>query len=213
MANDVDTAERELSGSTDGGTDAPQTDGDRQPDADVGDGDDSDTSTDASPRRPPPSGLRLALIVGLVTVVALGGVIGWLSHRAYQSRQTEKQWNMFVEVGKQGALNLTTINWQQADSDVQRILDSSTGSFHDDFATRAPMFIEVVKQAKSITQGTVTEVGLESEDGDQAQVLAAVTVKESNGGAPEDQPKMWRMRIGVQKVGDGAKVSNVQFVP
>ena len=209
MANDADTAERELSGLTDGGADAPQADGDRQPDADVGDVD----AADVLSLRPGRSGVRLALVVGLVTVVALGGAIGWLSHRVYQSRQTEKQWNMFVQVGKQGALNLTTINWQQADSDVQRILDSSTGSFHDDFATRAPMFIEVVKQAKSITQGAVTEVGLESEDGDQAQVLAAVTVKESNGGAPEDQPKMWRMRIGVQKVGDGAKVSNVQFVP
>jgi Mce-associated membrane protein len=75
------------------------------------------------------------------------------------------------------------------------------------------MFTEVVKQAKSVTQGTVTEVGVESQDGDQAQVIVAVTVRESNGGVPEDHPKMWRMRIGVQKVADGAKVSAVQFVP
>src|SRR5262249_8103363 len=131
----------------------------------------------------------------------------------YQIRAADKQRSLFLQVGKQGALNLTTINWQQADSDVQRILDSSTGSFHDDFAKRAPLFIDVVKKAKSETRGPVTGAGLESDDGDRAQVLAAVTVKVSNAGAPEENPRMWRMRIGVEKVGDGVKVSSVQFVP
>jgi Mce-associated membrane protein len=40
-----------------------------------------------------------------------------------------------------------------------------------------------------------------------------VTVKTSNAGAPEQAPRAWRMRISVQKVDDGAKVSNVEFVP
>jgi Mce-associated membrane protein len=43
--------------------------------------------------------------------------------------------------------------------------------------------------------------------------LVAVTVKTSNAGAPDQQPRSWRMRISVQKVGDEAKVSNVEFVP
>jgi Mce-associated membrane protein len=29
----------------------------------------------------------------------------------------------------------------------------------------------------------------------------------------EQRPRAWRMRIDVQKIGDQAKVSNVQFVP
>ena len=44
-------------------------------------------------------------------------------------------------------------------------------------------------------------------------MLVAVTVTPSNAGAPEQQPRAWRMRISVQKVGDDAKVSNVEFVP
>ena len=44
-------------------------------------------------------------------------------------------------------------------------------------------------------------------------MLVAVTVNTSNAGAPEQQPRAWRMRITVQKVGDEAKVSNVEFVP
>jgi Mce-associated membrane protein len=172
-----------------------------------------DEGAAVAPDRRVHSPLRLAVAVAAVAALALTGIVSWLAYCGYQTREADKQWNMFVEVGKQGALNLTTINWQQADADVARILDSTTGSFHDEFVARAPMFTEVVKQAKSVTQATVTEVGVESQDGDQAQVIVAVTVRESNGGVPEDHPKMWRMRIGVQKVADGAKVSAVQFVP
>ena len=68
-------------------------------------------------------------------------------------------------------------------------------------------------KAKSTTVGTITEAGLESETAGTAQVLVAVTVKTSNAGAPEQDPQAWRMRISVQKVGDQAKVSNVEFVP
>ena len=66
---------------------------------------------------------------------------------------------------------------------------------------------------KSTTVGTVTEAGLESQTADDAQVLVAVTVTTSNAGAPQPDPHAWRMRISVQKVGDQAKVSNVEFVP
>jgi Mce-associated membrane protein len=38
-------------------------------------------------------------------------------------------------------------------------------------------------------------------------------VKTSNAGAAQQEPRAWRMRITVQKVGDDAKVSQVEFVP
>ena len=116
-------------------------------------------------------------------------------------------------MARQGALNLTTIDWQKAERDVQRILDGATGQFHDDFAMRSQPFVDVVKQAKSTSVGTITEAGLESEAAGTAQVLVAVAVKTSNAGAPEQDPRAWRMRISVEKVGDQAKVSNVEFVP
>jgi Mce-associated membrane protein len=95
---------------------------------------------------------------------------------------------------------------------VQRILDSATGQFHDDFAKRAQPIIEVVKQAKSTSVGTITDAGLESQTADSAQVLVAVAVTTSNAGAPQPDPRAWRMRVWVQRVGDQAKVSNVEFV-
>jgi Mce-associated membrane protein len=170
---------------------------------------------EAAPAKPRMSHLRLAMLVGLVLVVALAGLTGWLGFRTYQSRQADEQRKLFLEVGRQGALNLTTIDWQEADKDVQRILDSATGTFYDDFQKRSQPFVEVVKQAQSKSVGSIAEAGLEqnSVTDNGAQVLVAVTVKTSNAGAPDQQPRAWRMRISVQKVGDEAKVSNVEFVP
>jgi Mce-associated membrane protein len=158
------------------------------------------------------SPVRLATVLGVVAVVASTAVAGWLGFREYQARQGQQQSELLVQVGRQGALNLTTIDWQHADKDVRRILDSATGAFHDDFAKRSQPFVEVLKKAQSKSVGTITEAGLESQAGDEAQVLVAVSVITSNAGEPEAEPRHWRMRISVKKVGDDAKVSNVAFV-
>ena len=159
------------------------------------------------------SPVRLASVVGLVTVLGLTGLGGWLGMRAHHSRQDDKQRNLFLQVGRQGALNLTTIDYQHVDADIQRILSSATGAFYDDFSKRAQPFVDVVKQAQSKSVGTVTDAGLESVTGNDAQILVAVAVKTSNAGAPDQNPRAWRMRIAVTKIGPEAKVSNVQFVP
>jgi Mce-associated membrane protein len=166
-----------------------------------------------APPKPRMSHVRLALIAGLVLVLALGGLTGWLGYNAYNAYQAEKERQLFLQVGRQGALNLTTIDWEHAEADVQRVLDSATGTFYDDFQNRAAPFVEVVKQAQSKSVGTIAEAGLESASSDEAQVLVAVTVNTSNAGAPQQEPRAWRMRLTVTKAGDEAKVSNVEFVP
>ena len=156
--------------------------------------------------------VRLATILGLVAVVALAALCGWLGFRTYESLKAAYERNLYLQVGRQAALNLTTIDFEHADEDVQRVLDSSTGTFYDDFQARAQPFKEVVKQAKSKSVGAIAEAGVESITQDGAEVLVAVTVKTSNAGAAEQEPRAWRMRITVQKVDDGAKVANVRFV-
>jgi len=195
--------------------DAPEEGDADTPDAEVYDATvESGDDVDAAGAKQPRSGVRLATAVGLITLVALLALVGWFGFRAYQSHQANEQRRLLLQVGRQGALNLTTIDWQHADADVQRIQDSATGAFYDDFSKRSKPFIEVVKKAQAKSVGTITEAGLESESGDEAQVLVAVSVKTSNLGAAEQEPRFWRMRITVHKVNDdGAKISNVAFVP
>jgi Mce-associated membrane protein len=159
-----------------------------------------------------PSRVGWALLAGSVAVVTLAGLTGWLGYRQHDKHQAEVQRNLFVQTARQSAVNLTTLNYTEVEADVQRIVDSATGAFRDDFQQRSRPFIDVVKAAQSQSEGTVTEAGLESIRRDWARVLVAVEVK-SKTAAGEQAPREWRMRIDVQAVGDGAKVSAVVFVP
>lgn len=161
----------------------------------------------------PVSPVKLATLIGVVVVLVLAGTVGWLGYRAMDSHKTAEQRSVFLQVGRQAALNLTTIDAATVDADVQRILDSATDSFYDDFSARTQPFVDVVRQAQSKSVGEVTSAGLESEDATGAQVLVAITVRTSNAGAPEQEPRAWRMRISVKQVGEETKVSNVEFVP
>ncbi|TPG36530.1 mammalian cell entry protein [Mycobacterium hodleri] len=159
------------------------------------------------------SAVRDPMVLGLIVVVALSALFGWIGFQSYQSRQAQNENDQFVQAARQAALNLTTIDWRHADDDVKRIMDSAAGEFHDDFAQRSSPFVEVVKQAQSVSVGTVTEAALESYSATEAQALVAVSVKVSSATGSEPVPRAWRMRISVQKVDDQMKVSRVEFVP
>jgi Mce-associated membrane protein len=197
-------------------------------------GSDTDSATEHDPQHAGPDGLtahdpareparrtietwsrklRVALIASMLIVAVLGGLTGYLGYRTYETRVTSDQRELFLQAGREAAINLTTISYTRADADVARILDSATGTFHDDFQNRAQPFIDVVKKAQSVSEGNVTSVGLESIDGDRAQVIVAISVKTTNAGVAEQQPRGWRMRLNLQRIGDIAKVFDVHFVP
>jgi Mce-associated membrane protein len=183
---------------------------------DEADGDENTVLPDEpSPSTPPSAGspsVRTALAAGLVIVVALTALACWLGLRAHESRSAAHQHDVAVQVAEQNAINLTTIDWQQADSNIHRILDGATGTFYDDFSQRSQPFVEVVKHAKSTSLGTVTAAALESESGDDARVLVTVSVKTTAATTPEAGPGLWRMRLSLHEVHDQLKVSNVEFV-
>jgi Mce-associated membrane protein len=179
--------------------------------------DDVEKTTDQDTKKRVPtwvSSILKPIAVGLAIIVALVGLGGWLGFRVRQDNQVQAQRNLYVQVARQTAINLTTINYTEVDADIKRVLDSATGAFHDEFQNRSQPFVEVVKKVQSKSEGTIAEAGLLSYTKDQAQVLVAVAVKTSMAAAPADQePRRWRMRLTVDKTGDSAKVSNVEFVP
>lgn len=159
-----------------------------------------------------PSTVRKALIGGIAAVVGLAVLFGWFGQQAYRDRAAEQLRRQLLEAGKQGAINLTTIDYVRAEADVQRLLDNSTGQFRADFKSRASAFIDVVKKAEQKSFGTVTEAAVESVEGRSGQVLVAIAVKTKTRGVDDAQPRYWRMRLTVTKDGDEAKVSKVDFV-
>ncbi|OCB22543.1 mammalian cell entry protein [Mycobacterium intracellulare subsp. yongonense] len=153
------------------------------------------------------------MLGGAAIFALLGGLVGWLGYQRYADHRAAESRAAIVAVARQGAVNLTTIDFNTADADIKRILDGATGKFRQDFADRSQPFVEVVKQVKSKSVGTVTAAGVESDDGNQAQVLVAMSVKTATEAEPQQDPREWRMRLNVQRVDGGLKVADVQFVP
>ncbi|BBZ04234.1 Mce associated membrane protein [Mycolicibacterium chitae] len=175
----------------------------------------SEDGVSATPRRRRSTilSLRRPIVIGLAVVVALSGLLGWWGFQAYQIRSAHQDAMRFLQAARQAALNLTTIDWQRADDDVKRIMETAGGEFHDEFAQRAQPFVEVVKQAQSVSVGTITEAALESQAPNEAQALIAVSVQTTSTAGAEPAPRAWRMRISVQELDGQIKVSRVEFVP
>jgi Mce-associated membrane protein len=113
-----------------------------------------------------------------------------------------------------GATAITTVDATHADADVHRVLDLSTGAFHDDYQERSGAFVDSVLKAKSTSTGTVAVAGIESVRGDEATALLLMSVVTTNPSAPASQPKAWRMRITVRETSPSTmKVSGVELIP
>lgn len=164
----------------------------------------------AAPRHRP--NRAAVLVAGLLALVAVGALAGWFGYRAVEEQRVSAERREFVDAARQGVVNLTTIAYSTVDADVQRILDSSTGTFHDDFEKRSAPFAEAVRQAQSTSEGTVTEAAIESQDGDTAAVLVTVSMAMTYPTAPPQPPNSWRMRIAVEKRDGATKITDVQFV-
>jgi Mce-associated membrane protein len=172
----------------------------------------SDTDTKDAAQEGVRRAMRRALSFGAAAAVTVAAVVGWFGYQAYQCRQADQQRELFLRVGQQGALNLTTISHTEVDADIRRILDSSTGEFHDDMQRRSQPYVDLVKREQSKSAGTITDAGLESVTGDSARVLVSVSVATTTAAVPQTQVNSFRMRIDVQRVADGAKVSKVTFI-
>lgn len=156
--------------------------------------------------------LVLAAAAGIVVLglVAATVVLGIAKHNA-DSRDAKRQ--EFVQAARQTVLNLTTIHPDTAKQDVERILANATGDFKAEFDGRIDPFVSVVVEAKVATDGQIIESGLESENGDSANVLVAAKSMVTNSGTQEPQPRDFRLRVTITDEGGHMATSKVEFVP
>jgi Mce-associated membrane protein len=152
----------------------------------------------------------VALVVGVVVVASLGALVTWLGRRELQSRRDDALQQMYLTVGKQSAVNLTTIDYRHVDDDINRALDTSTGAYFLEFKQRSAAVVDSVKQQQSVSVGTITEAGVESVTDTSGVVLVAVKVHTEVGNGPPQRDRYWRVRLTMQKAGDSAKLSNLE---
>ena len=157
--------------------------------------------------------LAVALtIAAVVAICALLGVSGWMAWHHHNVVQERQRAAAYTAAARQGVVNLTSLDFNKAKEDVQRVLDSATGEFKDDFQRRAEDFESVVKDSKAVTEGSVASAAVESMNNDSAVVLVLANERITNIAGAKDQPRTFRFRVSVVHDGDQLKVSKVEFV-
>ena len=171
------------------------------------------TSTEPARRRLRVPGLsRLLAPAAIVAICALLGASGWMLWHHHNVMEERQRSAAFIATARQGVINLTSLDFNKAKEDVQRVLDSATGEFRDDFQRRADDFASVVKDSKAVTEGSVAATAVESMGKDSAVVLVLANERVTNLAGAKDQPRTFRFRVSVVRDGDELKVSKVEFV-
>lgn len=153
---------------------------------------------------------KAAVIVLICAFVAASGYMVWERHDTTDRNQRTAN---FVAGARQGVVNMFSMDFNRAKEDVQRVIDSSTGQFRDDFQQRAKDFTTVVEQSKVVTQGTVNAAAVQSVDGNSALVLVAASSRISNAAGAKDEPRNWRLKVTVTDDGGQYKMSKLEFIP
>ena len=152
-------------------------------------------------------------VAAIILIACFAGATGYMAWQHHYATEREQRAARFVAGARQGVVNMTSLDFTKAKEDVQRVIDSSTGQFRDDFQQRAKDFTTVVEQSKVVTEGTVNAAAIESVDEHSASVLVSATSRITNSAGAKDEPRAWRLRVTVTEDGGQYKMSKVDFVP
>jgi Mce-associated membrane protein len=163
-------------------------------------------------RLPSPALSAISKVAAIILICAFAGASGYMAWQYRDTTERAQRAANFVAGARQGVVNLTSLDFNKAKEDVQRVIDSSTGEFRDDFQQRAKDFASVAEQSKVVTQGTVNAAAVESMDKHSASVLVSATSRITNSAGAKDEPRAWRLRVTVTEDGGQYKMSKVEFV-
>src|SRR5699024_1513378 len=95
----------------------------------------------------------------------------------------------FVAVARQVVVTLMSIDYNDAEGAVQRIVDNSTEPFRTEFEGAAEDFVKVSKDAKVTTKATVDTAAVESMTPDSAVVLVSASSTVTNAAGADEAPR------------------------
>jgi len=168
-----------------------------------------------------PRGRRWGLVLKVVamTLAVLGtaalitvSVLMVNQHRkAVATQQLDAE---YQAAGRQSVVTLMSLDFTNAEADVARIIENTTGQFQKDFQEQQADFIKVAQDAKVITDVNVTATAVESMTPTSAVVLIAATSRVTNSSGAKQEPRAWRLSVNLERVDGGqVKMSKVEFVP
>ncbi|BBX15687.1 hypothetical protein CRI77_12820 [Mycolicibacterium duvalii] len=167
-----------------------------------------------SKRRLPRPGWRtVAASLVIVCTLALLGLSGFMVWKHREAEQLSQQRAEYAAAGRQSVVTLMSLDFNNAEEDVQRIIDNSTGQFKTDFETQAQDFVKVAQDSKVVTEVSVNSTAVDEMTDDTAEVLVAASSRVTNTAGADGEPRTWRLSVSLQREGGQIKMSKVEFVP
>lgn len=106
-----------------------------------------------------------------------------------------------------------TVNYEDMDPLIEKVLDGATGDFKKQYAGARENLKSSAVTAEAVSRGTVRKVGVADVAGKNAVVFIAAdsqVANKSSQGKP--QPRYYRLKLDMVKVGDSWLTSGLQFV-
>ncbi|MFC9432825.1 hypothetical protein [Nocardia sp. NPDC057030] len=146
----------------------------------------------------------------LVLALLIGAGFAGMKVRSIDARDDRR--GEYEQTARQAILNLTTIRADSAKADIDRILSVASGQFRNEFDGRVDPFMNIVQQAKVVSNGEIVDAALENDSDDSATVLVAAKQSLTNAGQQGEQTRFYRFRVTVSRGDSGMTVSKVEFV-
>ena len=156
----------------------------------------------------------LAVAVVLLVVCGVAGVFAYLAHgdRA-DERAREEQYGAVLSAARSEAEAFINIRYDAAQASIDKVAAGATGKFKDQYASSTQGVIKVLRQNRSVMDGSVVWAGVVSVDGDSATVIAATTGTVANV-STKNKPVARNFRLQLELVREGGRwlTSDLQFV-
>lgn len=160
-----------------------------------------------------PGRRALAATLALLVVAGLLGATGWMLWEHRKADAERHRTAEYAAAARQGVVNLMSMDYSHAQESVQRVIDDSIGKMKNNFQDTSQDLIKALQDSKMITKVTVNDAAVESMDDQTATVLIAATSHREGPNAPKEdqQPRVWRVVVTMQRDGSQIKMSDVEF--
>lgn len=155
----------------------------------------------------------LAILLALLgaATVALAVVAVMLGTKVSAAQDTAQQREDAVNAAKQAGVNLATMDYRHAGSDVQRLVSGLTGQAKDEMEKSGrQQVVTQLGKVKTWSVGQVLSAGVVSSDADSAQVLVVVDQTVRSSDVPNGVVHHLRWQMTVDKVGGRWLVSKLE---
>ncbi|MBF8194484.1 hypothetical protein ITP53_54295 [Nonomuraea sp. K274] len=151
----------------------------------------------------------IAVHVARILIAALSGVLAvlvgtgvWIAAQARDEQGRAGDRRAVLLAAGTHAKNLISLDYKTADTDVRRILDTSTGSARAEYAANAEKLKSTTVANKVVQHGVLRATGLVSMTDGKAKVLVVADVEirwDGSKSAPQERYYRWSMNLA--KVG------------